>query len=60
MGEFPKIRGPQYRPPNTIILIIGTPRKVPLILGNYHGIRAMDKLETDEGNAGSVCLETGS
>ena len=27
-------RGPQYRPQNTIILIIGTPKKVPLILGN--------------------------
>ena len=30
----PKIRGPQYRPQNTIILIMGTPKKVPLILGN--------------------------
>ena len=30
---FPKIRVPQYRPPNTIILIIGTPKKVPTILG---------------------------
>ena len=27
-------RGPQCRPQNTIILIIGTPKKVPLILGN--------------------------
>ena len=25
---FPKIRGPQYRPQNTIILNIGTPKKV--------------------------------
>ena len=25
--EFPKIGGPQYRPPNTIVLIIGTPKK---------------------------------
>ena len=33
---FPKIRGPQYRPQNTIILNIGTPKKVPLILGNPH------------------------
>ena len=32
--QFPKIGGPQYRPQNTIILIIGTPKKVPLILGN--------------------------
>ena len=29
-------RGPQYRPQNTIILIMGTPNKVPLILGNPH------------------------
>ena len=29
--EFPKMRGPQYRPQNTIILITGTPKKVPLI-----------------------------
>ena len=28
--------GPQYRPQNTIILIIGTPKKVPLILGTTH------------------------
>ena len=27
-------RGPQYRPKNTTVLIIGTPNKVPLILGN--------------------------
>ena len=33
---FPKIRGPQYRPKNTIVLIIGTPEMVPLILGNPH------------------------
>ena len=30
------VRGPQYRPQNTIVLIIGTPKKVPLILGNPH------------------------
>ena len=29
-------KGTQYRPQNTIILIMGTPKKVPLILGNYH------------------------
>ena len=29
-------RAPQYRPQNIIILIIGTPKKVPLILGNPH------------------------
>ena len=27
MAVSPKIGGPQYRPPNTIILIIGTPKK---------------------------------
>ena len=27
-------RGTQFRPPNIIILIIGTPKMVPLILGN--------------------------
>ena len=35
-GSFPKIRGPQYRPTNTIILIMGTHNKVPPILGNSH------------------------
>ena len=34
--EFPKIGGPQYRPQNTIVLNMGTPKKVPLILGNPH------------------------
>ena len=29
-------RGPQYEPHYTIVLIIGTPKKVPLILGNPH------------------------
>ena len=29
-------RGPQYEPQNTIVLIMGTPKKVPLILGNPH------------------------
>ena len=28
------MRGPQYRPQNTIVLLIGTPKRVPLILGN--------------------------
>ena len=28
------MRGPQYRPQYTIVLIIGTPKTVPLILGN--------------------------
>ena len=27
-------KGTQYRPQNTIVLIIGTPKMVPLILGN--------------------------
>ena len=29
VGSFPKIRVPQYRPQYTIVLIIGTPKKVP-------------------------------
>ena len=33
---FPKIGGPRKGPPNTTVLIFGTPKKVPLILGNYH------------------------
>ena len=33
---FPKIGGPQCRPQYTIILIIGTPKIVPIILGNPH------------------------
>ena len=32
----PKIRVPQYRPQYTIVLIIGTPKEVPLIWGNPH------------------------
>ena len=35
-GNFPNLGGPQYRPQNTIILIVGTPKMVPLILGNPH------------------------
>ena len=34
-GSFPKL-GSLYRPPNTIILMIGTPKMVPLTLGNLH------------------------
>ena len=33
---FPKIRVPQYRPQYIIVLIMGTPNKVPLIVGNPH------------------------
>ena len=33
-------KGTQYRPQYTIVLIIGTPKKVPLILGNPHISRA--------------------
>ena len=28
--------GQQYRPQNTIVLIIGAPKRVPLILRNLH------------------------
>ena len=31
---FPKTGGSPYRPQNTIVLIIGTPKMVPLIFGN--------------------------
>ena len=30
------MRGPQYRPQNTIVLRVGTPKMVPLILRNPH------------------------
>ena len=33
---LPYMRGPQYRPQYTIVLIVGTPKKVSLILGNPH------------------------
>ena len=33
---FSQNRGTQHGPPNTIILIMGSPKKVPLILGNPH------------------------
>ena len=33
-GSFPKIRGPQYRPQNTIILILGTQERYPKISRN--------------------------
>ena len=40
-------KGPQYRPQYIIILTMGTPKKVPLILGNsplggYHDSQALD------------------
>ena len=35
-GSFPKSGDPNIDPKNTIILIMGTPNKVPLILGNPH------------------------
>ena len=34
MVVSPKLGDPQYRPQNTILLNIGTPKRVPLILGN--------------------------
>ena len=33
---FPKIEVPRYRRQNTIILIMGTPKQVPVSLGNPH------------------------
>ena len=41
MLQFPYGRGPQYRPPNNIILIMGTPQKAPLILGNPETLSPM-------------------
>ena len=35
IGQFPKIEGP-YGPQNAIVLIIGTPKKVPLMWGHPH------------------------
>ena len=38
----------QYRPQNTIVLIIGTPKKVPLMLGNpqvkLHGFPGLRRM----------------
>ena len=35
-----KMGGPQYRPQNTVVLILGTPKMVPLILGKSPQNRA--------------------
>ena len=40
--SFPKIGEPQDRPQNAIVLIMGTPKKVPIILGNPHFIMQGD------------------
>ena len=43
---FRKIGGPQYRPIYTIVLIMGTPKMVPLILGNpYFAMLALHMQE---------------
>ena len=34
--QLPKLRGPQYRPHYSIILVTGAPKKVLLIFGNSH------------------------
>ena len=34
-----QIGGPQYRPPNTVVFIMGTPKEVPPFLGNPHRVR---------------------
>ena len=39
-------RGPQYGPPNTIVLTIGTPKMAPLIVGNPHVVKMENKMET--------------
>ena len=33
-----QIGGPQYRPPNTVVFIMGTPKEVPPCLGNPHRV----------------------
>ena len=54
----PIIRGPQYRPKNSIVLITGTPKMVPRILGNPHlGLRAgLSGLFWGLGVLGFFCL----
>ena len=45
--RVPKIRGPQHRPQNTIIRILGTPKKV--MLGNYQiGIGVSHSVDADD------------
>ena len=42
ISKFPKIGGPQYRPQNTTVRIMGTPKKQPLIFWEtpiYHTSR---------------------
>ena len=43
-------RGPQYRPQYTVILILGTPKKVALILGNCHIMKVNVLVCSDEWN----------
>ena len=38
---------PQYRPQNIIILIMGTPKKVPIILGNPHNVSESKQLTSN-------------
>ena len=48
IGSFHKIGGPQYRPQYIIVLIIGTPKMVPLILGNPQFQKAASQQEIEE------------
>ena len=40
LGSFPKVGYPNIDPQKIIILVMGTPNKVPLILGNPHVLRS--------------------
>ena len=54
-------RGPQYRPIYIIVLHIGTPKRVPLILGNPHigwGAVGYSQLWEEDGPRGLQILTT--
>ena len=56
---FPKMGEPQYRTQNTLVLIMGTPKKVSLILGNPHvdtygGYEVKELYECDAGPGGTT------
>ena len=48
--------GSQYRPQNTIVLILGPPNKVPLILGNPHiDLKGIEKSTSSEASLTKLC-----
>ena len=57
-GNFPKLGDPRYRPQHIVILIMGTSKKAPLLLGNLHivSIYLQDlKPSSIPANAHSTC-----